>query len=155
MNTKLSDEIRSFLVGHHVMSLATCGAAGAHATNLFYACEGLALVWVSEPDTQHSRDINADPRVAATVAPDYSDFATIRGVQIAGAARRILAADERMRHLAQLEARYPFLRQLAAGPLKLRDAYARTAVYRLQPARIVLIDNTKGFGHKETLEISA
>jgi uncharacterized protein YhbP (UPF0306 family) len=155
MNTKLNDEIRSFLVGHHVMSLATCGAAGAHATNLFYACEGLALVWVSEPDTQHSRDINADPRVAATVAPDYSDFATIRGVQIAGAARRILAADERMRHLAQLEARYPFLRQLAAGPLKLRDAYARTAVYRLQPARIVLIDNTKGFGHKETLEISA
>ena len=137
------------------MSLATCGAAGAHATNLFYACEGLALVWVSEPDTQHSRDIDADPRVAATVAPDYSDFATIRGVQIAGAARRILAADERMRHLAQLEARYPFLRQLAAGPLKLRDAYARTAVYRLQPARIVLIDNTKGFGHKETLEISA
>jgi uncharacterized protein YhbP (UPF0306 family) len=155
MNTNLNDEIRSFLAGHHVMSLATCSAAGAHATNLFYACEGLALVWVSEPDTQHSRDIDADPRVAATVAPDYSDFATIRGVQIAGAARRILAADERRRHLAQLEARYPFLRQLAAGPLKLRDAYARTAVYRLQPARIVLIDNTKGFGHKETLEISA
>lgn len=137
------------------MSLATYGAAGAHATNLFYACDGLALIWVSEPDAQHSREIEADPRVAATVAPDYSDFAAIRGVQIAGVARRILAADERMRHLAQLEARYPFLRQLAAGPLKLREAFARTAVYRLQPARIVLIDNTKGFGHKETLEISA
>ena len=153
MDTNLSQEIQSFLAGHHVMSLATCGAAGAHATNLFYACEGLTLVWVSEPDTQHSRDIDADPRVAATVAPDYSDFVTIRGVQITGAARRSLAADERTRHLAQLEARYPFLRQLAAGPLKLREAYARTAVYCLQPVRIVLIDNTKGFGHKETLEI--
>jgi hypothetical protein len=63
--------------------------------------------------------------------------------------------DERMRHIVLLEARYPFLRQLAAGPLKLREAFARTAVYRLQPARTVLIDNTKGFGHKETLEISA
>ncbi len=154
-NSSLSQEIKSFLAAHHVMSLATYGAAGAHATNLFYACDGLALIWVSEPDTQHSREIEADPRVAATVAPDYSDFAAIRGVQIAGVARRILAADERMRHLAQLEARYPFLRQLAAGPLKLREAFARTAVYRLQPARIVLIDNTKGFGHKETLEISA
>lgn len=151
----LSQEIQSFLEMHHVMSLATYGAAGAHATNLFYACDGLALVWVSEPDTQHSREIEADPRVAATVAPDYSDFATIRGLQIVGTARRILAADERMRHVAHLEARYPFLRQLAAGPLKLRQALARTAVYRLQPARIVLIDNTKGFGHKETLEISA
>ena len=114
----------------------------------------MALVWVSEPDTQHSREIEAAPRVAATVAPDYSDFTAIRGVQVAGAARRIVAADERMRHLAQLEARYPFLAQLAAGPLKLRQAYARTAVYRLQPARIVFIDNSKGFGNKETLEIS-
>ena len=31
-----------------------------------------------------------------------------------------------MRHLAQLEARYAFLGQLASGPPKLRDAYART-----------------------------
>jgi len=75
-------------------------------------------------------------------------------VQITGKARRIVAADERMRHLAQLEARYSFLGQLAAGPSKLRQAYARTAVYRLDPVRVVLIDNTKGFGHKETLEIS-
>jgi hypothetical protein len=154
MNIELGRQIGSFLAAHHVMSLATLGSHGPHATNLFYAYDGLALVWVSEPDTQHSREIEADPRVAATVAPDYSDFAAVRGVQIAGMARRIMAAEERMRHLAQLEARYPFLGQLAAGPLELRQAYARTAVYRLQPARIVLIDNSKGFGHKETLEFS-
>jgi uncharacterized protein YhbP (UPF0306 family) len=154
MNIDLGQRISSFLAAHHVVSLATFGSSGPHATSLFYACDGLALVWVSEPDTQHSREIEADHRVAATVAPDYSDFTAIRGVQIAGAAHRVVAADERMRHLAKLESRYPFLGQLAAGPLKLRQAYARTAVYRLQPARIVLIDNTKGFGHKETLEIS-
>ena len=67
---------------------------------------------------------------------------------------RIVAVDERMRHLVQLGARYAFLGQLAMGPSKLREAYARSAVYRLQPARIVLIDNSKGFGHKETLELS-
>jgi uncharacterized protein YhbP (UPF0306 family) len=155
MNTELGRRISDFLAAHHVMSLATSSASGAHAANLFYTCVGLALVWVSEPDTRHSREIAADPRVAATVAPDYSDFAGIRGVQIAGTARRIAAADERLRHLAKLEARYPFLGQLAAGPLKLRQAYARTGVYRLQPARIVLIDNSKGFGHKETLELPA
>jgi uncharacterized protein YhbP (UPF0306 family) len=154
MDTELARQISAFLAAHHVMSLATLGAHGPHATNLFYACDGLALVWVSEPETQHSREIAADPRVAATVAPDYSDFAVIRGVQITGTARRIETTDERKRHLAQLEARYPFLRQLAAGPPKLREAYARTAVYRLQPSRIVLIDNTKGFGHKETLDVS-
>ena len=155
MDIELGRQIGSFLAEYHVMSLATFGSSGPHATNLFYACDGLALVWVSEPDTQHSREIEADPRVAATVAPDYSDFAAIRGVQIAGAAYRIVAAEERLRHLAQLEARYPFLGQLAAGPLQLRQSYARTAVYRLEPVRMVLIDNTKGFGHKDTLEFSA
>src|ERR1035441_9602869 len=108
MRTNLGQRIGSFLAAHHVVSLATSGSSGPHATSLFYACDGLALVWVSEPDTRHSREIDADPRVAATVAPDYSDFTAIRGVQIAGAGRRIVAADERMRHLAQLEARYRF-----------------------------------------------
>jgi hypothetical protein len=154
MTIELERQIGTFLAAHHVMSLATVGSSGPHATNLFYGCDGLALVWVSEPDTRHSLEIATDPRVAATVAPDYSDFAAIRGVQIAGTARRIMAADDRMRHLAELETRYPFLKQLATGPEKLRQAYSRTAVYRLQPARIVLIDNTKGFGHKETLELS-
>ncbi len=155
MSAELEGQILAFLDGHHVMSLATLNAERPHAANLFYARDGLGLVWVSDPDTRHSRDIEADARVAATIAPDYSDFAAIRGVQIAGTARRIAAADERTRHLQQLERRYPFLRQLATGPAKLREAYARTAVYRLQPSRIVLIDNSKGFGHKEMLEISA
>jgi uncharacterized protein YhbP (UPF0306 family) len=154
MSADLADRIGSFLAAHHVLSLATYGPSGPHAANLFYACDGLALVWVSDADTRHSREIEANSRVAATVAPDYSDFAAIRGVQIAGTARRILAEDERMRHLARLEARYPFLRQLAQGPEKLRHAYARSSIYRLEPVRMVLIDNTKGFGHKETIEFS-
>jgi uncharacterized protein YhbP (UPF0306 family) len=153
MNAQLAHEIASFLAAHHVLSLATGGANGPHATNLFYACDGLALVWVSDPESRHSREIDTDSRVAATVAPDYSDFAAIKGLQIAGTARRILAPDGRAQHLARIEARYPFLRNLAAGPPALREAYSRTAVYRLQPARMVLIDNAKGFGHKQTLDL--
>jgi len=155
MSSDLADRIGSFLAAHHVLSLATFGPGGPHATNVFYACDGLALVWVSEPDSRHSREIETDSRVAATIAPDYSDFAEVRGVQIAGTARRIVAEDQKTRYLAQLEARYPFLRQLGAGPARLREAYARISVYRLAPARMVMIDNTKGFGHKETIELSS
>ncbi len=114
----------------------------------------MALVWLSEPTARHSRELEANSRVAATVAPDYSDFATIKGVQITGTARRIMAKDKRRQYLALLEARYSFLRQLAVGTLELREAHAQSAVYRLKPLRMVFIDNTKGFGHKETLEFS-
>lgn len=152
---ELARRVGTFLAGHHVMSLASLSMDGPHAANLFYACDGLALLWVSDADTRHSREIAVDPRVAATVAPDYADFADIRGLQIAGSARRIVAKDERAKGLALMEARYPFLKQLAEGPAKLREAYARTAVYRLEPSRMVLIDNTKGFGHKEVLDFPA
>lgn len=154
MSVELPERIAAFLQAHHVMSLATSGANGPHAANLFYASDGLALVWVSETDTQHSRDIEADVRVAATIAPDTADYIAVRGLQAAGTARRIVAAEERGRLLALMEARYPFLRQMAAGPEKLRQAYAGISVYRLEPRRMVMIDNGRGFGHKEVLDLT-
>lgn len=154
MDTGLVKRIESFLASQHVMSLATLGPDGPHATSLFFACDGLGLVWLSDQYTRHSRQIEADPRVAATVAPDCSDFSAIRGVQIAGTARRVTRTDEQARHLRQMESRYPFLRQLASGPPKLRESYARAAVYRLQPVSFVLIDNSQDFGHRETFNVN-
>ena len=39
------------------------------------------------------------------------------------------------------------------GPPALREAYQRVEFYRLVPTRLVLIDNSRGFGHKDTLEL--
>jgi uncharacterized protein len=155
MSSDLQQRVAAFLEEWHVMSLATADADGAHAANLFYACDGLALVWVSAPDARHSCAIETNPRVAATVAPDYSDFPLIRGVQIEGAARRVTDEDERRSHLALLAARYPFLGQQEGLPPKVREAYAAAAVYRLEPSLIVLIDNTRGFGDREVLRLSS
>lgn len=151
----LRQRIGAFLDKWHVMSLATGGEDGPHAANLFYACDGLALVWVSAPNARHSRAIEKSPRVAATVAPDYSDFGVIKGLQIEGAAQQVTDTGERQKHLAMLQGRYPFLSRRAGLPAAMRDAYAHAAVYRLKPSRIVLIDNTQGFGHRDVLELVA
>ena len=37
----------------------------------------------------------------------------------------------------------------------LRAAFERAGFYCLEPERITLIDNTQGFGHKETLDLAA
>ncbi len=153
MTQDLSGRIAAFLDLYHVMSLATSGPDGAHAANLFYVRDGLSLFWVSDADTRHSRDLEANPRVAATIAPDYTDFAAIRGVQMHGEARRVSEIAQRARILLLMVRRYPFLGRLAEAPAALRAAYERIPVYQLTPADIVLIDNTKGFGHKETLAL--
>ncbi len=153
MSQDLSERIAAFLDLYHVMSLATSGPDGAHAANVFYVRDAFSLYWVSEADSRHSRDLESDPRVAATVAPDYTDFALIRGVQLHGRAHRVSDTLTRARVLLLMARRYPFLGRLADAPAALRAAYERIQVYRLAPADIVLIDNTKGFGHKETLAL--
>jgi len=144
--------IESFLAEHHVMSLATLGPEGTHAASLFYACDGLALIWISDPRSRHSRELEAQDRVATTIAPDYADLSMIRGVQIWGVAGKV-SDSERARHITILENRYAFLRRTVEGPQKMHDAYKQAAIYRLEPKRIVFIDNTRGFGHKETLDL--
>ena len=149
----LRAEIAAFLESQHVVSLATLVDGAAHAANVMYAPEGLSLCWTSNPASRHSGAIERDPRVAATVAPDYTDFRLIRGVQIAGRARR-LEADEAVHARELLQRRFPFLRELDALPAALRAALDKTAFYRLDPEAITLIDNTKGFGSRHTLRIS-
>ncbi len=54
--------------------------------------------------------------------------------------------------------RYAFLGQLSAGPLDnaaLREALDKAGFYRLEPERITLIDNSKEFGHKESLRVKS
>jgi hypothetical protein len=148
-----AQRIADFLDAHHVLSLATSGMNGPHAANVFYARESFALLWVSDPKTRHSMDIEVENRVAATVARDCRDFKDIVGVQICGRARAIIDASGRLSTGKILETRYPFLTRLSELPAVLRDAYGCVAFYRLEPERITLIDNSRGFGQKEMLEL--
>jgi len=156
----LRRRIEEFLDAHHVMSLATAGAAGAagepvvHAASVMYARRGLVLYWTSDPRTRHSRQAARDGRVSVTIAPDYSDFRAIRGLQLAGEAAR-LEGPEALEARALLVRRYAFLAELDAGPPELRAALEKASFYRLRPACITLIDNSLGFGHRETLDCTA
>lgn len=149
----LPERIEEFLDTHHVMTLATVAAAGAHAASLLYARKGFELYWTSDPQTRHSRHIERDPRVTATIAPDTADFRAIRGLQIAGRAARIADAQAVAEARALLARRYAFLAELAAAPALLRSAFEKACFYRLLPQAITLIDNNLGFGHKETLKL--
>jgi uncharacterized protein YhbP (UPF0306 family) len=154
MSAETAARIAAFLDAHHVMSLATSGPQGPHAANLFYVRDGFALLWVSDPRSHHSTELEVDPRAAATIAPDYRDFAEICGVQITGEAQRMPDAVQSRRARGVLEARYPFLTD-SSNAENVKRAYASAALYRLVPRRLVLIDNRRGFGHRETLDIAA
>mgnify|MGYP001203376318 CR=1 FL=1 len=148
----LAARILDQLRGHTVCTLATASDDGAHAASLMYALDGYGLVWLSDPKSRHSQHIRSAPDVAVTIARQYEDFEAIVGLQMRGRAARITAAADRQATLALLAARYPFLEQFQSGPKALVARFASIDYYRFDPQSITLTDNSKGFGHKETLE---
>lgn len=151
---RLRADILAFLAEYNVMSLATRDAGGApHAANLMFANDGFILYWLSDQGSRHSRHIEAAPLVAATIAPDYADFKDIKGLQIAGTAQRVAGPLPSAHGVKLLVARYHFLGQFLKGPSELVRQMAKAALYRLEPHTVTLVDNAKGFGHKETIEL--
>lgn len=111
------------------------------ATPVFFAYDDQAtLFFLSESDAQHSRNLEREPRVAAAVYPEVSDWHELRGMQIKGLAR-IVSRSHREAGLAVYAGRFPFIESLAG-------VVGRSEIYHLRPQWIRLIDNRQGFGFK-------
>lgn len=146
----LEAAILNELTSHTVLSLATQGDTAVHAVNLMYAHDGFDMFWLSDPKTRHSQHLERGAAAAATIAGQYDDFREIRGLQMVGLGNR-LTGDSEVAAFDLLTFRYPFLEKFAAG--KLARHLGAAAVYRFRPGSITLIDNSKGFGFKQTLEL--
>jgi uncharacterized protein YhbP (UPF0306 family) len=146
LKNAILDELRQ----HSVLTLATAGQAGAHAVSLMYANKDFDIYWLSDPKTRHSEQLAHNSSAAVTIAAQQENFQKIRGLQIEGNAYRITDPDEEAVGFDLLLARYPFLKQFAAG--KLARHLGLAAVYLFHSTKLTLIDNSRGFGFKQALE---
>lgn len=143
----LTATIHAFLTRHNTLSLAMIGTEGQpHACALFYvAGPDLTLYFLSDPKTDHARFIEDGAPVAATIEANNQDWKSISGLQLHGFAKPCSEADEKKTAKDIYAARYPFVAKAGtlAAPL------ARARYYQITPSWIRLIDNTRGFGHKD------
>jgi uncharacterized protein YhbP (UPF0306 family) len=158
VNEPLRRQILEFLNAHHVLSLATCSADGPWAAALFYVCDAdLNLYFLSDPATRHCRDIERDARVAVTVNLNHADWTEIRGLQIGARAAAVAAGEREAIEQHYLE-RFPDIRALVTEPRvpqaqAIAQRFTASRFYRIAPQRIRLIDNTRGFGYREELQL--
>jgi nitroimidazol reductase NimA-like FMN-containing flavoprotein (pyridoxamine 5'-phosphate oxidase superfamily) len=128
--------------------LATAGAGGPAAAPLFYWPEGLALYWLSSPESRHSRNLAGEPRAAVAVYASVRDWRDIRGVQMEGTASPVADSGERERVLAAYRKRF----SLDAA---LDTVIARSVLFVFRPAWVRVVDNSKGFGYRMEATLEA
>ena len=152
MSDDLRQRVDAYLRAHHVATLATHGADGPWAAAVFYVSEGHTLYFLSSPATRHCRNLKADPRVAATIQADCSDWQEIKGIQLEGKVTE-LSGEEETRARRLYAAKYPLLGQLARAPAAIVKALAKVRWFRLDPAHLYFIDNSVSFGRRDEVDL--
>jgi uncharacterized protein YhbP (UPF0306 family) len=148
----LPDTVAEYLDRHHVMTLATCGPDGPWAAAVFYVNAGHALFFLSSPSSRHCRNLAQDPRCAATIQEDCSDWAQIKGVQLEGRAGEI-HGEEELRARQRYGDKFPIVGRLATAPAAIALALAKVRWYRLDVERLYFVDNSRGFGHRDQIDL--
>jgi len=146
--------VGAFLDSCGTLTLATSGPAGAWAASLFFARDAqLNLYFISSTETRHVQDFLANPLVAVTVNADYTQWAPIRGLQIAATVERLSDGERPEAERLYLD-KFQDLRPLLAGPSsgaerKILQAFRASSFFRIRPKRIRMIDNSRGFGFNQ------
>jgi hypothetical protein len=110
------------------------------------------LIFLSAPTTRHARNLEADPRCAATIQDDTADWKAVKGIQLEGRVERLAGDAAQAAHRRYAE-KFPLVGPLAKIPPAIVEALAKIRWYRLTPSRLYFIDNGKGFGHRDEIAV--
>lgn len=146
---ELRGRVLQYLAEHQVMSLATATEHDIWAAAVFYVNKEFDFFFLSAGHTRHAQNMGLNPRVAATIQEDYRDWPQIKGVQMEGEIALLTGVAQRAA-LALYQMKYPFLQSAGAG---VQTALARVNWYRLRARRLYFIDNSRGLGHRDEVDL--
>ena len=123
------------------MTLATHGKDETGAAAVFYAIikKSTSLVFVSNPESEHIKNLEINKMCAATIQDDGLEWKEIKGLQLKG---EINQANEK--YWENYLRKYPYIRTNE----ELSKALEKVNLYEFRITWTRLIDNTKGFGNR-------
>ncbi len=145
--------ILAYIESHNTLTLATEHDGVPWATSLFYANDNWMLYFLSEPGTRHAQYLAGNSRVAATISEDYTNWREIKGIQLEGACQQVTDPIGTARALMIYAKKFPFIGDFLRAPQELGQALSKAKWYRIKPSWIRLVDNTRGFGWKEAIQL--
>jgi hypothetical protein len=139
------------------MTLACNSGDHPWAAAVFYARDGLDLIYFSSRTSRHSKAFSENPNAAVAIHGDYHGWKEIKGLQMEGSVKAISGASARAHALATYLKRYPFVREFFSSPLSVGVGVAKKMskieLYLFRPDRIFYVNNEAGFGNRWRLEV--
>jgi uncharacterized protein len=155
VDDRLRADIIGYLKAHRVMTLATSAGDAPWAAAVFYVSHDFTIYFISDPESRHCANIRRNPPASAAIHENYSDWREIRGLQIEGRVEEVSVV-EIPAMMSAYVAKFPFVRDLLTpeGLFRVGGKVIDARFYKLMPSRCVLLDNRKGFSHREELVVS-
>jgi uncharacterized protein YhbP (UPF0306 family) len=137
-SARIATAARRLLDASTLCAIATVSSRGrAHVNTAYFAwSRGFDLVWLSAPESTHSRNLRANPSVAVAVYDSAQTWGKPdRGIQLFGAAGEAVGAAAR-------EAERAYARRF---PPYAGEEFGEYRFYRFRPRRVRLFDE-QGLG---------
>jgi uncharacterized protein YhbP (UPF0306 family) len=151
----LNCSLQAILESTELLSLATVNGSSAWINTAFYCYnDSLDLFFLSEPTTQHSKNLEANPSVAATIFESQQPWGPgkLRGLQIFGDCR--CAVDQDLVEGTHLYmTRFPPVQQWIKSPDDFDKGIINSRIYVLHPTRAKLFDEST-FGTEIFINLS-
>ena len=160
MSRTVPEHIRHFIQSHFTLTLATTDGDQPWAAALYYVSDAdLNLYFVSDAATRHVREGLRTGAVAVAIHGAHQSWATIRGVQLQGRLDAVASTD-RKRVEAIYFARFTDVGMLVRAPAdtvqsRIAQKFGSSSFYRITPQRLRYIDNARGFGKPEEIDLAA
>lgn len=147
MSENIKNEVLNYLKNHLYGNLASINSSDPkqpHATTIAYVNDGLNLYFTTSVKTQKFANLENNPRVAMTIDTDEPDWMKLTGLQIEGAIE--IVKEQQIPSVFGIYAeKFPIIKGFPPNP--------EYRFLKITPKKIWLIDYTKGFGHREYLEL--
>ncbi|MCP4681989.1 MAG: pyridoxamine 5'-phosphate oxidase [Desulfobacterales bacterium] len=152
---ELENTILAYMESHHTASLATEKDGIPHAATVFFINIGFDLYFFSSSTSRHGDNFSHNPTVSATINEDYSEWRSIKGIQMEGLVENIGGILKNPRISKEYIKKFPGVADFLLSPKKLGEAIAKKVAgvdfYRLRPSKIYFLNNELGFGHRDEL----
>jgi uncharacterized protein YhbP (UPF0306 family) len=153
----LEDIVTRYMDSCNAMTLACSVDDKPWAATVYYARQGLDLIFFSSPTSRHSVIFSQNTRAAGTIHGGSQGWKDIKGLQMEGHIHAVTTAKGKARAISTYLKRHPFVSEFLSDPLSIGAQVAKkmskVELYFFRPDAILYLDNEAGFGTRWKLEV--